>query len=104
MFRSGKSMALAYLLYFVLVAVLGGFIINSFKSKPAAPSKPPVHQQTARPAPATPPPAQSKTTPSTGSTLTDTGPGDAAGLFVLTSVAGAGLYRYYLVRRLTRSR
>ena len=111
MFKSGK--ALAYILYFAVVAVLGGFIVAAFHSSstPAKP-RPPIHQQTARPvSPAqpkskpTPSPSSpsAPATPTTNGALADSGPGDVAGLFVAASLAGAGVYRYLLVRRLTQA-
>ena len=125
MSRPGK--VILYLAYFVIVAVLCGFIITSSKSKspkvakvpvptqhkppqkPATPAKPAVPKPPAPPAARKKAPSASPTpvarTPAASpgsSSLVNTGPGEVVGLFVAATATGALAYRYVLIRRLSQ--
>jgi hypothetical protein len=104
MSRAGKTFL--YLVYFAIVVVLSGFIIMSSKSNTPPAPKPPATSQHRSPA-ATP--KSPKTTPSSpgqasanagnAGSLSDTGPGNVAGLFVLATAAGAIAHRRILIKR-----
>ncbi len=103
MTRAGKTVL--YLVYFVLLIVLAGFIIASFRSHSSTPSK---HPAIARPRPQTATSSQQASgtahkataAPSASAALADTGPGDVASLFVITTVGGTLAYRRRLVATL----
>lgn len=106
MSRTGK--AFLYLVYFAIVIVLSGSIITSSKSNTPPAPKPlttPQHRSPVPAAPKSPKTAASSSSnqiPATAnnpSSLSDTGPGDVAGLFVLASITGAVAHRRILIKR-----
>jgi hypothetical protein len=111
MSRGGK--AFLYLLYAVIVGVLAVAIIDASRTHPSTPV-PTVHtskpqQATAPPKKPSPPSTKKSTALSagqaataTGNTagLSNTGPGNVVGLFVVVSLGGAVVYRQLVIRRL----
>lgn len=109
MSRSGKIFL--YLIYFAIVAILAGSVIEYSKSNSPAPSPSPAVMQHAQPSTASPhgggvaaKPAASSPSQTAASnnstTLDNTGPGNVAGLFVAASITGMVVYRQVVIRRL----
>ena len=113
-----------YVIYFVVVVVLGAAIIVAFTGsnptkKPIAkapitqhdtknPTKPSNSPSQAQPAPASPTTKASGESVKTAiaaanppAQLTNTGPGATAAIFVVSTVAGSLVYRRYQLRRLS---
>ncbi len=105
---SRTAQAFLYLIYFAILAVLGGFILHSFdnNSTTSKPAKPPVVARHAAPAQPAQPKTNSKSKPSapksspTPSTqpngLVNTGPGDLIILFATSTIIGTTIYQYKL--------
>jgi Na+/H+-dicarboxylate symporter len=111
MSKPGK--AFLYLIYFAIVAILVGFIVDSFRvNNPSAVSKAPAPAQHQRQTASQPSQAASGTSTTPSSTpaqtpspatnspvLADTGPGSIVSLFVIASITGATLHRRRLSKR-----
>jgi hypothetical protein len=115
------SRVILYLIYFVIVATLGGFIWHSAHTKSPASSKSAStsqHQQAAKntkPKTSTPPntgtagaamakAGSSSSAPSSTSTnnqepLVNTGPGNLLALFIVSSLVAAAIHRRRLISR-----
>jgi hypothetical protein len=98
-----------YVVYAVIVSGLIVAIVADFRSgnPTPAPTKPSSSRQVAKATSKVPVQPGSKSSSnaqntgvSSSSQLSNTGPGNTIGLFVLASVAGSAIYRWRLVRRL----
>ena len=112
--------AFLYTIYFLGVVSLSTAIALSFRSGHAASPTVPAGKSSSQRTPslaikpttkAATPSQSSATSPaanqstgassSSSSQLTNTGPGDTVGLFVVVSISAATIYRYFTIRRLT---
>jgi len=97
-----------YVIYFVVVILLGGFIVMSARSKTPAPSKSISSSRTAGSSitksggnvgatSTSPKPTPTPAAADNQASLVNTGPGNVIGLFVVTSIVGTLLYRHKLI-------
>lgn len=105
---SRTAQAFLYLIYFAILAVLGGFILHSFSNDSTTTSKPtkPAITQKAAPKQTAKTPSTNQSKPSTpaptatssnsSNNLVNTGPGDVVIVFAASAALGTAAYQYKL--------